>query len=314
MSGLPSTFLPSSFTGSCLSYRAWAKAAGYESDVVTFDPSFLESPIHQHWQGSIDFVKREYHEGLSVTRGKNVTALVHCWAFDNMAKRQPDRYVHLVSSKGDLVARDRVWIDMVVGKCFAREARPEIDGYRFDIEDYPVLARIDEPCFYIGSHRTWGHWICDHLGRFELLDLFPAYKSRRIVLDDLMPIHQDVLDLWDIDRGRVISIKDAPQATFSYLFDDLAVASEPPYSRAIWRSVRWNGSRFPRRRGRRGSICRGPISRPITGLKTSRTFRRCSNPGVSRSFSPIRLRSPRSQGSSRTPRLSSCPAVRAGPI
>jgi hypothetical protein len=224
-------FLPPVFTGHCLSYRDWAKAAGYEADVIDFEPGFLESPIRRQWQGSVDFFAREYQEGMSVTRGRNVTALIHNWAFDNMEQRQADRYVHLVSEHGDLVARDPVWIDMVVGKCFARERR-DGGGYHFDIQDYPVVKRIEEPCFYIGSHRTWGHWICDYLGRFELLDLFPAYQNRRIVLDDLMPAHQEVLDLWGIERSRVMAIEDAPLATFSYLFDDLAVASEPPYARA----------------------------------------------------------------------------------
>jgi hypothetical protein len=231
MSGTPQPFLPASFTGRCLSYRDWAKAAGYAADVLDFGQDFLDSPIRKHWQGSVDFFEREYREGLSVTKGKHVTALIHNWAFDNMEKRQADRYVHLFSSLGDVVARDPIWIDMVVGKCFALEGNQD-GAYRFGIDSYPVLKRIADPCFYIGSHRTWGHWICDYLGRLELLDLFPAHRDRTLVLDDLMPFHQEVLDLWEIDKSRVIAIEDAQLTSFSYLFDDLAVASEPPYARA----------------------------------------------------------------------------------
>lgn len=225
-------FLPATFSGRCLPYRAWASMSGYEQLRVDLPPSFLDEPCCRLWEGSVDFPKREYEDGLSVTLAGNVTAVVHTWLFDQMERRSLDRYVHLISKDGHIPVRDSVWIDSVVGRCFATGRDERTGVYDFDLSSYAPLRRIEEPAFYIGSHRTWGHWMCDHVGRLELRELFAEFQGRRLVLDDMFPFHAEALRLWGINPDDVITIDggDAPQ--FTYLFDDLAVACEPPYARA----------------------------------------------------------------------------------
>jgi hypothetical protein len=227
-----SPFLPPSFSGRCLGYREWAGASGYEQRRIELPASFLEQPCCRLWQGGVDFPKREYDEGLSVTLARNVTAVVHSWAFDKMERRQLDRYVHLISRAGHIPVRDSIWIDTVVGRCFAASKDERTGDYAFDLSAYPPVRRIEEPAFYIGSHRTWGHWICDHVGRLELRELFSEFQGRRLVLDDMLPFHDETLRLWGIDPASVIVLDGGGESNFTYLFDDLAVAGDVPLAQA----------------------------------------------------------------------------------
>ncbi|MBF0270415.1 MAG: glycosyltransferase family 61 protein [Alphaproteobacteria bacterium] len=133
----------------------------------------------------------------------------------------------LLSRQGEVRFDDARWAKGIAGRCFISSLGADGQTCDLALDDYPVLAKVDEACFELGTPNNWGHWIADTLPKLMVRQAFVELRDRPLVLGPLKPFHLETLELLNIDPSSHIRIgaADTPRARFE--FSNLAVATPP---------------------------------------------------------------------------------------
>jgi hypothetical protein len=163
---------------------------------------------------------RRVGDTLQAVAASNATIVQQPWLY---GKSMVLEY-YLLSEDGALRLDDRRWAKGLEGGGFVHSVSDDGKECEIDLSEYPVLGRIETPCFEIGSPNNWGHWIADTLPKLMTWESSPELRRRKLVFGPLSRMHQETLALLGIDPGQHIVIGDKATPRGRYLFADIALA------------------------------------------------------------------------------------------
>lgn len=215
-----------------LDFEAWGTAAGnrLRRRPYPFDPGVRaeDGVLSRDWQIIRQREIAHIERGLSWVEGQAITL-----AFQKTRDAQDrvtDIEFFLQAQDGALFLPDTTFMAPLSRPNFVRSISPDGAFALCDFHDYPLVACIEHPILFLGSHPNFGHWIADYLGKLLLAELDDDAQARPVIVGLTQGFHAALLERMGWRSDRLLDLAARPEERGRILFSDLMVPAALPYS------------------------------------------------------------------------------------